>query len=82
MEKKYKMSKEAREEEIKSRIVREEPNPILMGNGVHREAKNEAQKIEKERTLERAKIERKDNEKGAMKTGKMVRENRDIVKEN
>lgn len=81
MDKKYKMDKEKREEEIDSRIIRDNPKPILMGNGVHREEKNEAQKIDNDNTLKRAKKEL-DDDKGAMKPGKMERPDKDIVSEN
>ena len=82
MEKKYKMSKKEREEEIQSRIVRDEVPPVLLGNGVHREVKNEAQKIANDQTMERAQKEVEDQSKGAMKVGKMIREDQKIVKEN
>lgn len=82
MNKKYKMDRQERENELKSRILREDVPPVLIGNGVHREEKNEAQKIANDQTLKRAQQELEDQKKNAMKPGKMIRSTKTRVTEN
>ncbi len=53
------MNEKKRKEEIDARIVRDDPNPTSIGNGVHREESKLAQKMAKDESLERTKIELK-----------------------
>mgnify|MGYP005989738995 CR=1 FL=1 len=48
-------NKSEREKEIDARIVRDDPQPISIGNGVHREASKLATKEAKDEALQRAK---------------------------
>lgn len=50
------MKEEERKKEIERRIVRDDPQPISIGNGVHREPSKLAKVEAKEEALERAKI--------------------------
>ena len=47
--------KSEREKEIETRIVRDNPNPISMGNGVHREESYLSKKEANDDILQRAK---------------------------
>lgn len=82
MNKKFKMDIEKRENELQSRILREDVPPVLMGNGVHREEKNEAQNIANNQTLEKAQQEAEELAKKPMKPGKMIRSTKKRVTEN
>lgn len=76
------MVQQERENELKSRILREDVPPVLIGNGVHREEKNEAQKLANDQALKRAQQELKDQKKNAMKAGKIIRSTKKRVTEN
>ena len=49
------LDKTAREKEIETRIVRDNPNPISIGNGVHREESDLAKKEANDDILQQAK---------------------------
>ncbi|AWH75102.1 hypothetical protein DCS32_13290 [Dokdonia sp. Dokd-P16] len=49
--------KSEREKEIEARIVRDNPNPISIGNGVHREESDLAKKEANDEAILRAKKE-------------------------
>lgn len=48
-------NKSEREKEIDARIVRDDPQPISIGNGVHRERSKLAKKESKDKAQQRAK---------------------------
>nr|AOE09011.1 hypothetical protein [uncultured bacterium]CCF99556.1 conserved hypothetical protein [uncultured Dokdonia sp.] len=48
-------NKSEREKEIDARIVRDDPQPISIGNGVHRERSKLAKKESKDEAQQRAK---------------------------
>lgn len=48
-------NKSEREKEIDARIVKDDPQPISIGNGVHRERSKLAKKESKDEALQRAK---------------------------
>jgi len=48
-------TKSEREKEIKARIIRDNPQPISIGNGVHREESELAKKEADKKRLERLK---------------------------
>jgi len=48
-------NKSEREKEIDARIVRDDPQPISIGNGVHRDPSKLATKEAKDEALQRAK---------------------------
>lgn len=48
--------KSARQKEKDARIVRDDPQPVSIGNGVHREDSKLAQKEANDETVKRAKI--------------------------
>ena len=51
------IDKTAREKEIDARILRDNPQPISIGNGVHREVSNLAKKEAHDEAILRAKRE-------------------------
>lgn len=59
------MTNKERKKEIEARIVRDDPNSISIGNGVHREKSKLAQKEAKDETLKRTKTEEKNKERRA-----------------
>ncbi|RMB59514.1 hypothetical protein EAX61_07980 [Dokdonia sinensis] len=59
------MTEKERKKEIDARIVRDDPKPISIGNGVHREESKLAQKEAKDESLKRTKTEEENKEKRA-----------------
>lgn len=59
------MTEKERKKEVDARIVRDDPNPISIGNGVHREESKLAEKEAKEESLKQTKTEQENKQKRA-----------------